>query len=382
MLYPPPPPPPPRLRRQKKPAGGDTRSPKKAKRQFPPPFPDLIYGYHANDVLNGRGATINVHPGNKQFRDLCAFRKEEFDSARNIQKREIALEIVQSVLEWNPPGRFLERANDSNNSNNANDNPEDDEVEAYFRAVDVDEVLTGSSAKYFTEKGLSTKKNKTLMRELGPWRDMGMERAIQKVCGVIRDHKRPDRIALKAMALLKVKNSDTTDSPSPDVETDEARDTLSINSKTKTDDDDDDTTGVVPTDNDVLLGRGAFINEHPGNRQFRTLALEHKAKFDGSSPADRRKISTKIVELTKDCTPPGRFLKRAPTALQEPILLPDGKYELPPRGLEGPWEEVADEQAHAKAIQVLRDLKTKAPAPTPSDDTPSSEETKKNEIEV
>jgi hypothetical protein len=190
----------------KTPAGGDTRSSKKAKRQFPPPFPDLIYGYHANDVLNGRGATINVHPGNKQFRDLCASRKEEFDSARNIQKREIALQIVQSVLEWNPPGRFLERANDSNN---ANDNPEDDEVEAYFREVDVDEVLTGSSAKYFNEKGLCTKKNKTLMRELGPWRDMGMERAIQKVCGVIRDHKRPDRIALKAMGLLKVKNTGT-----------------------------------------------------------------------------------------------------------------------------------------------------------------------------
>ncbi len=93
-----------------------------------------------------------------------------------------------------------------------------------------------------------------------------------------------------------------TDSPYPDVETDEARHTSSSNSKTKTDDDDDDTTGVVPTDNDVLLGRGAFINEHPGNRQFRTLALEHKAEFDGSSPADRRKISAKIVELTK-----GRF---------------------------------------------------------------------------
>ncbi len=83
-----------------------------------------------------------------------------------------------------------------------------------------------------------------------------------------------------------------------------------------------------------------------------------------------------------DRTPPGRFLKRAPNALQEPVLLPDGKYELPPRGLEGPWEEVADEQAYAKAIQVLRDLKAKAPAPAPSEETPSSEETKKNEIEV
>jgi hypothetical protein len=90
-----------------------------------------------------------------------------------------------------------------------------------------------------------------------------------------------------------------TDSPSPDVETDEACDTSSSNPKAKTDDDDDEAAGVVPTDNDVLLGRGAFINEHPGNRQFRTLALEHKVEFDRSNPADKRKISTKIVELTK-----------------------------------------------------------------------------------
>jgi len=170
-------------------------SSKKVKHQFPPPFPDLIYGYHANDVLSGRGATINVHPGNTQFRDTCASRKAEFDSAKNVQKREIALEIVHSVLEMNPPGRFLERANDR----------EDDDAEAYFREVDVDEVLTGSNAEYFNEKGLSPMKNRKLMKELGPWRDMGMEKAIQKVCAVIRDHKRPDRIALKAMGMLKEK---------------------------------------------------------------------------------------------------------------------------------------------------------------------------------
>ncbi len=47
--------------------------------------------------------------------------------------------------------------------------------------------------------------------------------------------------------------------------------------------------------------------------------------------------------------------------MQEPVLLPDGKYELPPRGLEGPWEEVSEDQAYAKAIQVMRDSKAKAP---------------------
>ena len=43
--------------------------------------------------------------------------------------------------------------------------------------------------------------------------------------------------------------------------------------------------------------------------------------------------------------------------MQEPVLLSDGKYQLPPRGLEGPWEEVIEEQACAKATQVMRDIK-------------------------
>lgn len=41
-------------------------------------------------------------------------------------------------------------------------------------------------------------------------------------------------------------------------------------------------------------------------------------------------------------------------------MLSDGKYQLPPRGLEGPWEIVTADKAHAKTIQVLRDMKHKA----------------------
>jgi hypothetical protein len=172
----------------------------KAKQKIPPPFPDLIYGYHFNDVLSGRGATVNSHPGNRRFRSLCADRKAEFDVATNAHKREIALEIVESVMGWYPPGRFIERVNDV-----ASCSPE--EVEAFFREVDCERVLTGFSAAYFDRMGFTFKRNKRLKKELGPWRDMGMERAIQKVCGVIRDHKRPDRIALRAMGMLGEKKS-------------------------------------------------------------------------------------------------------------------------------------------------------------------------------
>ena len=176
----------------------DTRI--KAKQKIPPPFPDLIYGYHYNDVLSGRGATVNSHPGNRRFRSLCADRKVEFDAATNAHKREIALEVGDIVLGWNPPGMFIERVN-----NVANCSPE--EVEAFFREVECERVLTGFSATYFNRMGFTFKRNKRLKRELGPWRDMGIERAIQKVCGVIRDHKRPDRIALRAMGMLREKKS-------------------------------------------------------------------------------------------------------------------------------------------------------------------------------
>lgn len=50
-------------------------------------------------------------------------------------------------------------------------------------------------------------------------------------------------------------------------------------------------------------------------------------------------------------------MRRAPVALQEPVLLSDGKYRLPPRGLEGQWEEVTEQQACAKATQVMRDIR-------------------------
>ena len=182
-------------------AAVSTTSRSRPKLKFPPPFPDLIYGYHQNDILSGRGATINQHPGNKLFRSMCADRKPEFDTATNYQKRQIALQIVESVLEWNPPGRFIERVDDTNaNFSQA-------EVDQYFHEVDVDTKLVGSSLVYFNNMGYTQKKNKKFMRELGPWRDMGIEKAIQKACGVIRDHKRPDRVALRAMGMLRKKKA-------------------------------------------------------------------------------------------------------------------------------------------------------------------------------
>ena len=96
-----------------------------------------------NDVISGRGAAVNLNPGNRRFRDLCFKRKPEFDAASHAAKRRIATEIVVQTKATN--ARFLKRKADK-----------------------------------------------------GPWHEMTDEKALLKACQVMRDYQRPDRIALRA----------------------------------------------------------------------------------------------------------------------------------------------------------------------------------------
>jgi hypothetical protein len=63
-----------------------------------------------NDVLCGRGGSINSHPGNERFRMLVEKRKRVYLTARfKREKRLIASSIVAEIRALNPPGRFLAR---------------------------------------------------------------------------------------------------------------------------------------------------------------------------------------------------------------------------------------------------------------------------------
>jgi len=63
---------------------------------------------HDNDVLFGRGGSINVHPGNEEFRRIVHRYKEFYSAARyKKEKRLIADEIITVIENKNPPGRFL-----------------------------------------------------------------------------------------------------------------------------------------------------------------------------------------------------------------------------------------------------------------------------------
>ena len=63
---------------------------------------------HNNDVLFGRGGTINAHPGNEQYRTFVERKKRVYLLANfKREKRRIAQSIVDEVRNLDPPGRFL-----------------------------------------------------------------------------------------------------------------------------------------------------------------------------------------------------------------------------------------------------------------------------------
>jgi len=83
--------------------------------------------------------------GNKKFRALCFANKPQFEAGNHAAKRRIATEIVDLVFN-NGEARFLKRKS-----------------------------------------------------EKGPWLVLTKEQAILKACQVMRDYKRPDRLAQRQM---------------------------------------------------------------------------------------------------------------------------------------------------------------------------------------
>eukprot|EP00956_Cyclotella_meneghiniana_P033194 scaffold94290_cov72-Cyclotella_meneghiniana.AAC.3 len=101
---------------------------------------------------------------------------------------------------------------------------------------------------------------------------------------------------------------------------------------------------IIPTDNDVLCGRGVNIASHPGNERFRTLITTRSdAQYcEIYTATEKRAVAEEIVRHIASLDPPGRFLKR------------EGRGQVT-RGLNGPWEELSHRDAVKKASQALRD---------------------------
>ena len=123
------------------------------------------------------------------------------------------------------------------------------------------------------------------------------------------------------------------------------------------------TNGIVPTNVDVLTGRGAFINDHPGNKYWRSLAQQNKARFDAGDQTEKKDIAQDIVRaVTAQAPTGGRFLRKidpTPTATgkrESAAAKAARAFALTPRGFQGPWEVMDDSEARMKTIQTLRDM--------------------------
>jgi len=68
----------------------------------------------AKDVLCGRGAPINKHPGNIMFRKLVKYNKQLYNVCEKDHRYHLAKSIVLALEEQNPPTRFLEQNSDGN----------------------------------------------------------------------------------------------------------------------------------------------------------------------------------------------------------------------------------------------------------------------------
>jgi hypothetical protein len=92
----------------------------------------------------------------------------------------------------------------------------------------------------------------------------------------------------------------------------------------------------VPHNNDVLFGRGGGTNNHPGNRRYRQLVEERKARYVRAARNEKPLIALEIVTwLREKQTPPGRFLQM--------------------NEMTNKWDDVGFKRAREKASQALRE---------------------------
>jgi hypothetical protein len=96
----------------------------------------------------------------------------------------------------------------------------------------------------------------------------------------------------------------------------------------------------TPHAHDVLSGRGGGINSHVGNQNFRHWVAERKEDYNlAPNKQEKTQIAMEVMDKVRNQSPPGRFLRRDPTAMSGP----------------GWWIEVDEARALAKTSQALRE---------------------------
>ncbi len=88
-------------------------------------------------------------------------------------------------------------------------------------------------------------------------------------------------------------------------------------------------------ENDVLCGKGNFVNMHPGNRQFRSLVDGMKNEYVAAPKKQKPLFAKMVLSEIRAMDPPGRFLTKNKST--------------------GLWEHIEEKKARIKARQALRE---------------------------
>jgi hypothetical protein len=112
-----------------------------------------------NDVLCGRGGSINSHAGNERYRQLVDKRKRVYLTARfKREKRLIASSIVSEIRTLDPPGRFLQQEKTSGLWKDIGDEKARDKTSQALREnapkirADIEEEINEQRAEMFKEE--------------------------------------------------------------------------------------------------------------------------------------------------------------------------------------------------------------------------------------
>jgi hypothetical protein len=91
----------------------------------------------------------------------------------------------------------------------------------------------------------------------------------------------------------------------------------------------------APNCHDILCGRGNFVNNHVGNKNFREIVAMHKVLYVAAPKHSKPMFARKIIDAVHGLEPPGRFLAQEPSTKL--------------------WYELDNKKSMSKTRQALRE---------------------------